>query len=43
MKQMLATYSIRFCALNSQKYNHPGALSSAKKAIGYIRNILTFD
>lgn len=43
MKHLLTTYSIRFCALNSQQYNHKQALASAKKAISYIRSILTFD
>jgi hypothetical protein len=43
MKHMLTTYSIRFCALNSQQYNHKQALTSSKKAIGFIRSILTFD
>lgn len=43
MKHLLTTYSIRFCALNSQQYNHKQALVSAKKAISYIRSVLTFD
>lgn len=43
MKQLLAEYCIRFCALNSQKNNHKQALISSKKSIGYIRNMLTFD
>jgi len=43
MKHMLTTYNIRFCALNSQQYNHKQALASAKKALTYIRSILTFD
>lgn len=43
MKHLLTAYSIRFCALNSQQYNHKQALASARKAIAYIRSILTFD
>jgi hypothetical protein len=43
MKHMLTTYNIRFCALNSQQEAHKIALSAAKKAIGYIRSVLTFD
>lgn len=43
MKHLLTTYSIRFCALNSQQYNHKQALASSKKAIAYVRSILTFD
>jgi hypothetical protein len=40
---MLGVYCVRFCALNSQEENHKEALASAKKAIGYTRNLLTFD
>ncbi len=43
MRHMLAAYSIRFCALSSQQYNHKEALMSAKKAIGYVKNIFMFD
>jgi hypothetical protein len=43
MKHLLTTYSIRFCALNSQQSNHKQAISSARKAVSYIRSVLTFD
>jgi hypothetical protein len=43
MKKMLSNYCLRFCALNSQQENHKEALNSARKAIGYIRNVVTFD
>lgn len=43
MKHLLTTYSIRFCALNSQQSNHKQALASARKAVSYIRSVLTFD
>jgi hypothetical protein len=40
---MLAIYNLRYCALVSQEENHKEALTSAKKAIGYVKGILTFD
>lgn len=40
---MLAVYNLRYCALISQEENHKEALASAKKAIAYVKTILTFD
>ena len=43
MKNLLSSYCLRFCALNSQQENHKEALNACKKAVGYIRNVITFD
>jgi hypothetical protein len=43
MKQMLAAYYIRFCALNSQHYAHRQALSAAKKAFAHTKALLSYD